>query len=383
MHTLRLAAASLALAVLAACSSSSSTPSTPGDGYVVVYPTAPDAYEGGARDNTPGTASHIAVGEVQHRSLFPAGDVDFVAVALEAGPRYELSVNRLSTATDMYAYLYGPDGVTTLASDDDYVHYDPELTFTVATSGTYFVKVTSYTSRAGTGRVNGQGSYTLSVHLFVDADGDRWSSYYDCDDANSTIYPTRTEVPGDGIDQNCDGVDALDATTVADAFEPDNDSTHARPLPALTRDPWEYTLNTGYNAANARTLPPGDQDWMTFAVGAHEKVEFGALIFSGTPTITAWLSTDLVTPVLPASTTTARSWANTTASPVTLVVRYAGSSIFYVPFQYSLGVDLDGDGSYSKDWDSARDCNDANASIHPGATETAADGIDSDCNGFD
>jgi bacillopeptidase F len=41
-------------------------------------------------------------------------------------------------------------------------------------------------------------------------------------------------------------------------------------------------------------------------------------------------------------------------------------------------VDADGDG-FAADLD----CNDADASVYPGASEIAHDGIDQDCNGFD
>ena len=41
-------------------------------------------------------------------------------------------------------------------------------------------------------------------------------------------------------------------------------------------------------------------------------------------------------------------------------------------------VDNDGDGYYDD-----QDCNDDDASIHPGAEETAGDGVDSNCDGED
>ena len=49
-------------------------------------------------------------------------------------------------------------------------------------------------------------------------------------------------------------------------------------------------------------------------------------------------------------------------------------AMYGVPF-----TDVDGDG-YAAEED---DCNDEDASSHPGAEETAGDGIDSNCNGED
>ncbi len=45
----------------------------------------------------------------------------------------------------------------------------------------------------------------------VDADGDGYPADEDCDDTKSSINPSATDLVGDGIDQNCDGVDGTDA----------------------------------------------------------------------------------------------------------------------------------------------------------------------------
>ena len=52
----------------------------------------------------------------------------------------------------------------------------------------------------------------------IDGDGDGFSSAVDCDDANAAIHPGAADVPEDGIDQDCDGRDALDLDRDHDGF---------------------------------------------------------------------------------------------------------------------------------------------------------------------
>jgi len=46
----------------------------------------------------------------------------------------------------------------------------------------------------------------------TDGDGDEYTADVDCDDNNASIHPNAYDTPCDGIDQDCDGADAVDAS---------------------------------------------------------------------------------------------------------------------------------------------------------------------------
>ena len=49
----------------------------------------------------------------------------------------------------------------------------------------------------------------MILFIGLDLDGDGFPQEDDCDDTEADIYPGAPEVIGDGIDQNCDGVDGV------------------------------------------------------------------------------------------------------------------------------------------------------------------------------
>jgi hypothetical protein len=181
---------------------------------------------------------------------------------------------------------------------------------------------------------DGHGGPTTAVDPFGQCGAGLSLTSTDCDDTNASRNPSAAEVPGDGIDQDCDGVD------VAGCFEDlDGDGfgspTVLPPGDGDCDDPGESAFGTDCNDANADVFPGGtevnddgiDQDC------------------SGADQVTCFVDVDL----------------DGFAGPTT----------------------MDEEGLCTVGFDESDDCDDLADSIFPGAPETADDGIDQDCSGTD
>jgi hypothetical protein len=183
---------------------------------------------------------------------------------------------------------------------------------------------------------------------YTDSDGDGRTSLIDCDDTNATVYPDAAETCN-GIDDDCDGSIDEDLTLASGYVDSDADGYGAGE-PVQTCDLSGYaTVDGDCNDADS-SIHPGAED--PTGDGIDSNCDDGA--------------------------------DNGEDDDCEEVIRIFG--------------DADGDGygdelrasDHCSDEaipdgyvDVVGDCNDADASINPGASEIAGNGIDDDCSGSD
>ncbi|MCE7988086.1 MAG: DUF11 domain-containing protein [Caldilinea sp. CFX5] len=112
-----------------------------------------DGYE---PDETSATATVVNVGNASpNHNLHTAGDVDWFALDLTAGLRYLVSAVAEGSDADTLLELYGSDGTTLLASNDNLAadQLDSQVSFDAPADGRFYVKVQT-TSGAGVAACN-------------------------------------------------------------------------------------------------------------------------------------------------------------------------------------------------------------------------------------
>jgi hypothetical protein len=190
-----------------------------------------------------------------------------------------------------------------------------------------------------------EDGFGVLAYWQLDPDGDCTDDAFqsplgtDCDDSDPNTWPDAPEVADDGVDQDCDGPDTVTCWIDGDAdgwggaaeLDPDGDCTD--------------------DAGQAGVGGDCDDGEATVFPGANELVGDGVdQDCSGADTVASYTDGD------------GDGWGRP-SNPV-----------------------LDPDGSCSDDPLQSpvdTDCDDLDAAVHPEAAETADDGVDSDCDGFD
>ena len=179
----------------------------------------------------------------------------------------------------------------------------------------------------------------------VDNDGDGYEDTScggtDCDDSDPNIHPGAEEIPGNGIDENCDGSDACTCYVDADNDDYGDSNSPIMSLDCDCDDSGEAWVGYDCDDADPNVHP-----------GATEVVDDG-------------IDNDCSGDCL--------CWADADDDG------YRPDAVSTV-----ISSDLDcHDSGEATTADITGDCDDFDPSVHPGATEIINDGIDQDCNGFD
>ncbi|GDX80302.1 hypothetical protein LBMAG42_21130 [Deltaproteobacteria bacterium] len=349
-----------------------------------------DADADGYRDSTTFASANLAcdgVGEAD--AATPDGDCDDADANSYPGAT-EVVADEIDEncdgAEDCYAdvdedgYLGGTTVVTSVDSDCS----DPGEGSLTSSTGDCNDADAAYHPGAAETDCSDPSDYNCDGATgYDDIDGDGWAACEECDDTNTTVNPDATEAAGDGVDQNCDGLETCFVDADGDGHRPDETSTTAS-TDTDCRDPGEATdeaATDDCNDADASIVPgatelPGDgvdQDCDGLELCY---VDGDGDAYRADDTTTASADADCDDGGEAAATTSVGDCDDADAA----YHPGAAEADCEDPNDYncdgSTGLDdLDGDG-----FGACEECNDALATVNPDAIEIC-NGLDDDCSG--
>ncbi len=339
---------------------------------------------GSASSNLGNSGSPYTCGTPYSPLVQDAGE-DVYSFACITSGTVTLDVTGMDCDLDIYVLNSGCDPTADcVAGSTAAMSVDDSVSFTCVANSIYYIVVEAYGYSSGGGSDycgTNEGHYTLSFDVsagtgcpedcdngldddldgLVDCDDgdcageaiccdDDSDGYYsdsalcggnDCDDSDPTINPGATEIPYDGIDQDCSGLDAIDLDGDGyDGLTVDCNDENAAINPGETDIPYD---NIDQDCSGADLTDVDGDGYDAIPVGS-DCDDNSFSVYPGAPEVPYdGLDQDC-----------------------------NGSDL----------LDADGDG-FDSDTVGGSDCDDANPSMYPGAPEVPYDGVDQDCSGAD
>lgn len=131
---------------------------------------------------------------------------------LSASHSYTVSIRNDRTLIFLFENIFLPDSTTNLPESQGFVSFEinsqtglEDFSAIENSAGIYF----DYNQPVITNTVSS------TIVEFLDQDQDGFLFYEECNDTNPNINPNATEIPGNGIDENCDDLDEFPVNTIS------------------------------------------------------------------------------------------------------------------------------------------------------------------------